>query len=187
MWLRIMGCICSKGILANQYVVENHGRDKELNLNRYSKKRLEALSGIDNGGNDATARLISNPRTEENGGFAPVLSDEVGRGAMVSGNPTKPQLQNHSSMEVGTSGGHLQPRISRITSVTNGERGAQVVAGWPSWLTAVAGEAISGWVPRKADSFEKLEKVFLLSNSSSDLCFCWLSHASSFESCDTCI
>ncbi|PON52058.1 Serine/threonine protein kinase [Parasponia andersonii] len=154
-----MGCICSRGIRANQYVVENHGRDKELNSSKYSKKRLEGRSGIDNGGNDATTRLISNPRTEENVGFAPVLSDEVGRRAMVTGNPTKPQLQKHSSMEVGASGVQLQPRMSRLTSVTNGERGAQVVAGWPSWLTAVAGEAVSGWVPRKAESFEKLEKI----------------------------
>ncbi|WOK94427.1 putative serine/threonine-protein kinase [Canna indica] len=37
--------------------------------------------------------------------------------------------------------------------------GEQVAAGWPGWLSAVAGEAIQGWVPLKADSFEKLEKV----------------------------
>lgn len=37
----------------------------------------------------------------------------------------------------------------------------QVAAGWPAWLSAVAGEAIRGWVPLKAESFEKLEKVFL--------------------------
>ncbi|XP_020092428.1 probable serine/threonine-protein kinase At1g54610 isoform X1 [Ananas comosus] len=37
--------------------------------------------------------------------------------------------------------------------------GEQLAAGWPGWLTAVAGEAIRGWVPLKADSFEKLEKI----------------------------
>jgi hypothetical protein len=37
--------------------------------------------------------------------------------------------------------------------------GAQVVAGWPAWLSAVAGEAIKGWIPRHATSFEKLDKV----------------------------
>lgn len=37
--------------------------------------------------------------------------------------------------------------------------GEQLAAGWPGWLTAVAAEAIQGWVPLKADSFEKLEKV----------------------------
>lgn len=35
----------------------------------------------------------------------------------------------------------------------------QVSAGWPTWLSAAAGEAIHGWVPLRADSFEKLEKV----------------------------
>ncbi|KAJ7974363.1 GPCR kinase [Quillaja saponaria] len=35
----------------------------------------------------------------------------------------------------------------------------QNAAGWPAWLTSVAGEAIQGWVPLRADSFEKLEKV----------------------------
>lgn len=35
----------------------------------------------------------------------------------------------------------------------------QTSAGWPSWLSTAAGEAIHGWVPLRADSFEKLEKV----------------------------
>lgn len=47
-------------------------------------------------------------------------------------------------------------RLGNLHSYIEGE---QVAAGWPSWLSAVAGEAIQGWVPLKADSFEKLEKV----------------------------
>ncbi|KAL9669555.1 hypothetical protein QQ045_007102 [Rhodiola kirilowii] len=35
----------------------------------------------------------------------------------------------------------------------------QVAAGWPSWLSAVASEAIHGWVPLRPDSFVKLEKI----------------------------
>lgn len=31
--------------------------------------------------------------------------------------------------------------------------------GWPSWLLAVAGDAIQGWTPRRANTFEKLAKV----------------------------
>lgn len=34
-----------------------------------------------------------------------------------------------------------------------------IAAGWPSSLASVAGEAINGWLPRKADTFEKLDKV----------------------------
>ncbi|XP_050376691.1 probable serine/threonine-protein kinase At1g54610 [Argentina anserina] len=31
--------------------------------------------------------------------------------------------------------------------------------GWPSWLLAVAGDAIQGWTPRRANTFEKLSKI----------------------------
>lgn len=44
-------------------------------------------------------------------------------------------------------------------SLPKASEGEQIAAGWPSWLAAVAGEAIRGWVPRRADSFEKLDKV----------------------------
>jgi cyclin-dependent kinase 12/13 len=37
--------------------------------------------------------------------------------------------------------------------------GEQAAAGWPSWLSAVAAEAVQGWVPLRAEGFEKLEKV----------------------------
>ncbi|KAK1275529.1 putative serine/threonine-protein kinase [Acorus gramineus] len=37
--------------------------------------------------------------------------------------------------------------------------GEQVAAGWPVWLAEAAGDAIRGWVPRRADSFEKLDKI----------------------------
>ncbi|CAK7322461.1 unnamed protein product [Dovyalis caffra] len=35
----------------------------------------------------------------------------------------------------------------------------QVAAGWPSWLASAAGEAIRGWVPRRANTFEKLDRI----------------------------
>ncbi|KAK7266469.1 hypothetical protein RIF29_19113 [Crotalaria pallida] len=35
----------------------------------------------------------------------------------------------------------------------------QNAAGWPPWLTAAAAEAIQGWIPLKADSFQKLDKI----------------------------
>ena len=46
-----------------------------------------------------------------------------------------------------------------LRSFANKARGEQVAAGWPAWLSAVAGEAINGWTPRRADSFEKIDKV----------------------------
>ncbi|KAK3026224.1 hypothetical protein RJ639_040509 [Escallonia herrerae] len=37
--------------------------------------------------------------------------------------------------------------------------GEHVAAGWPAWLSAVAGEAIEGWLPLRSDTFERLEKI----------------------------
>lgn len=50
---------------------------------------------------------------------------------------------------------HPKP-AGALPKATEGE---QVAAGWPPWLATVAGEAIRGWVPRRADFFEKLDKV----------------------------
>ncbi|KAL2496411.1 Protein kinase superfamily protein [Forsythia ovata] len=60
------------------------------------------------------------------------------------------------------------PCMGTMPRATEGE---QVSAGWPPWLAAVAGEAIQGWVPRRADSFEKLDKlhkIFKLCGSPSE-------------------
>lgn len=46
-----------------------------------------------------------------------------------------------------------------ISTIPKAIEGEQVVAGWPSWLATVAGEAIRGWLPRRADTFEKLAKI----------------------------
>jgi cyclin-dependent kinase 12/13 len=48
------------------------------------------------------------------------------------------------------------PGLGRVPKAIHGE---QIAAGWPAWLSSVAGEAIKGWIPRRANTFEKLEKV----------------------------
>ncbi|GAV63286.1 Pkinase domain-containing protein [Cephalotus follicularis] len=155
-----MGCICSKGTKANQYVESHHAKDKHSKKSTKRQAttfmRVEDVVEVDNGGHESTTRLISN----DNVGSTLVSSDEGEKKvvAAVEKSP-KSRLQRLGTMDVDVIGGQGQPRMSRISSVSNGERGAQVVAGWPFWLAAVAGEAINGWVPRKADSFEKLEKI----------------------------
>ncbi|KAK1438284.1 hypothetical protein QVD17_04091 [Tagetes erecta] len=47
----------------------------------------------------------------------------------------------------------------RNSNPPNNVHGEQVAAGWPAWLSAVAGEAINGWTPRRADTFEKIDKI----------------------------
>ncbi|KAI6688877.1 hypothetical protein NL676_025705 [Syzygium grande] len=48
------------------------------------------------------------------------------------------------------------PRRSNPPKRVHGE---QVVARWPS---EVIGEAINGWTPRRADTFEKLDKEYVV-------------------------
>ena len=45
----------------------------------------------------------------------------------------------------------------RLSNPPKHLRWEQVAAGWPPWLTAVCGEALGGWIPRKADTFEKID------------------------------
>lgn len=60
------------------------------------------------------------------------------------------------------SGGTRSEAKPRITDVVpNGVQGGHAAAGWPRWLTEVAAEAVRGWQPRKAESFEKLDKVHI--------------------------
>jgi hypothetical protein len=55
-----------------------------------------------------------------------------------------------------SNGESLSFRLRNLHKYIEGE---QVAAGWPAGLSAVAGEAIHGWVPLNADGFEKLDKV----------------------------
>lgn len=145
-----MGCVCSKG-------TKDENKVKKEKASRKSSKRLVASSRkeevaveVDNGGNDATARLISTEHAEKSACSTPTAWEEGDKKPMVFEKTEVPKL---ATLEPG------QPQICRVLSIKNGVDGTQVVAGWPSWLTSVAGEAIKGWVPRKGDSFEKLDKV----------------------------
>ncbi|GJS68072.1 probable serine/threonine-protein kinase [Tanacetum coccineum] len=89
----------------------------------------------------------------------------------------KKKKSKHKRSESGVSGSSELGESGRTSCTTNGGGGngdsvsfrlgnlhkyvigEQVAAGWPAWLSAVAGEAIQGWVPLRAESFEKLEKV----------------------------
>ncbi|XP_054795943.1 probable serine/threonine-protein kinase At1g09600 [Prosopis cineraria] len=158
-----MGCICSKGKSSDDYVAENHTRDKDTKANRISKHLSsgeKVAIEADGSGNDATTRLISNPSRDGTSGSTSVSSDEGEKNGETetTAKPAKQLVHMASNMGIGN-GGQGQPKMARIVTVPKGERGAQVLAGWPSWLTAVAGEAINGWIPRRADAYEKLEKI----------------------------
>ncbi|KAI3702036.1 hypothetical protein L6452_27635 [Arctium lappa] len=148
-----MGCICSKGISANEYLDKESKRSSKRFIG--SSRRDEVAVGVDNGGNEATTRLISEGNAATSG---QTLWDE-GEGEKKSVAYEEPLSQKPAKIETQANGGIHQPAMSRVFSIAKGVDGAQEAAGWPSWLTAVAGEAIKGWLPRRADSFEKLDKI----------------------------
>ena len=89
---------------------------------------------------------------------------EVGREAQ-NGEISKEKEEERSVRPKKRSSSRPNPRLSNPVKHVHGE---QVAAGWPSWLSAVAGEAINGWTPRRADTFEKLDKA----SSSCVLIYC---------------
>ncbi|KAF6167028.1 hypothetical protein GIB67_041283 [Kingdonia uniflora] len=159
-----MGCICSKGTSsANEYVESQ--RDKEFSKSSKPlvtpSRREEIVIEFDNGshGGSNTTRIVSTPPSQDIIVPKPVFLDEreIKPVTVVNGRPMRAVHQRRATMDIGMNG--VEPHISRIVSLPHGAEGEQVAAGWPSWLTAVAGEAIKGWVPRRADSFEKLDKI----------------------------
>ncbi|GJW52359.1 probable serine/threonine-protein kinase, partial [Tanacetum coccineum] len=60
-------------------------------------------------------------------------------------------------------------RIQALNTIKNHENNVHqglksseaenVAAGWPSWLSQVAAEAVRGWLPLKSDCYEKFEKI----------------------------
>lgn len=102
--------------------------------------------------------------------------DELGKGSIqfVAANPSK---KDSFILDVGgmkkandedvkkifgerpTSTNNHKFYVSRMLSMQCGPKGEQAIPGWPSWLISVAADAIKGWIPRRAESFEKLDKV----------------------------
>lgn len=52
-----------------------------------------------------------------------------------------------------------EPSVVIRRGVETVSKEAELAAGWPAWLVSVAGEALVNWTPRRASTFEKLEKV----------------------------
>ncbi|KXG39386.1 probable serine/threonine-protein kinase At1g54610 [Sorghum bicolor] len=84
---------------------------------------------------------------------AAVVQEAAGNKAEQSAAPAEKPARRERRSRSSRSGPGPGP------SFANRARGEQVAAGWPAWLSAVAGEAIDGWTPRRADSFEKIDKI----------------------------
>ena len=160
----LMGCACSKGIESDDHDGQLVKSGKSLKRLVTSSNRDEALVAefneisVNDGGR---ARLI--PNSEDNV-VTPTLNllNGVEKKVEVVVDRTKSGggHQRRATADLPNSNGVNEEKPSlRISDLPNGYGGEHVAAGWPSWLTAVAGEAVKGWLPRRADSFEKLHKV----------------------------
>ncbi|KAJ8759468.1 hypothetical protein K2173_007080 [Erythroxylum novogranatense] len=154
-----MGCICSKGTPEEDFQInENSERQKESEkfsvqlIAPFPSKREEIEADI--GRKEGSVRRV----LKANGGSGIVPLQEFERkGSTNENRQTNANYKRSATMDLGGSGD--QRYMGRIVSIPHSSEGELIVAGWPQWLTSVAGEAIKGWLPRPADSFKKLEKI----------------------------
>ncbi|CAB4281059.1 unnamed protein product [Prunus armeniaca] len=130
-----MGCVSSKQAVSVTPAFDHSGafRDNVGNSGRSRVGLGEVEKKSKKGAELSGSELGESGRASSNGG--------------CGGNYHK---SNNSYCE------SLSFRLSNLQKYVEGE---QVAAGWPAWLSAVAGEAIQGWVPLRADAYEKLEKI----------------------------
>ncbi|CAN6584339.1 unnamed protein product [Malus baccata var. baccata] len=145
-----MGCLCSKATSEEGKVEQSETAERPLK--DYSVQliaptpslRDDFVTEVGGGGDGAEVSVHRSSRTASK--------------ANVGNNGSKNEdHQRGATLGLGASG--RQTVMSRIVSMPHGAQGEQTADGWPSWLTSVAGDAIKGWVPRRADSFEKLDKI----------------------------
>ncbi|KAI4333956.1 hypothetical protein L6164_018702 [Bauhinia variegata] len=140
-----MGCISSKSAAVEdsregltKKISSSNKRSSELNVSRLnSSKRNEGVwqkAKLD--GNDVKVSLI----------------DKKADSSVIScdDNIEKKKVEKPELTVLDYAG------LGRVPKATEGE---QVAAGWPAWLSSVAGEAIKGWIPRSANTFERLHKI----------------------------
>lgn len=145
--LGIMGCMCCK-----PSAIED---SKESPRERLSNKAV-LESRVSRGASSRREELAYRvkDRCDNNNDARTALIDKQGQGngsVRVHGDNFE---RKREKME------YVVAQHPGLGSVPKAMEGEHVAAGWPSWLAAVAGEAIKGWLPRRADSFEKLDKVW---------------------------
>lgn len=150
-----MGCLCSKAAPIDQIVESQQGKGAlDLSKSLVCPSKREQLIGekVKSYENLVPPTTVSLSKGEKK------WAAEAGKKSISH--------QRRATVDIAARGGGASvggdPSFRLGGAVPNGMEGEHVAAGWPSWLTAVAGEAVSGWLPRKADSFEKFEKVCII-------------------------
>ncbi|KAK6775969.1 hypothetical protein RDI58_026970 [Solanum bulbocastanum] len=150
-----MGCICSKGSSEDEYVFEQKEVDKSSVHMVAPLHREEIKVDLVNPKIEIIPMNSKSKRTSESA-LISVLATKVeddGKTRIIE-RPKEGHHKRRSTFDFG-----VQQSMSRVVSIPNAAKGELGAAGWPSWLTSVAADAIQGWLPRSADSFEKLNKI----------------------------
>ncbi|CAL0328991.1 unnamed protein product [Lupinus luteus] len=143
-----MGCVCSKSSavkdgsegIANKLSPSSTRPSELSSLRLNSTKKVEVVSvkdrSLDSHSSDVKVSLVN----KKDNGSVKLYDDGNGMNEIE-----KPELAviDH-------------PSFGRVPKAVEGE---QVAAGWPYWLSSVASEAINGWIPRSANTFERLNKI----------------------------
>ncbi|XVF62662.1 hypothetical protein PTKIN_Ptkin09bG0026400 [Pterospermum kingtungense] len=134
-----MGCVFGKEVSGRPVGREERKREE---ASRVVAKKAEREEEVVRNGSNSNRMDVEVAVAEEK-----TAEDEAAASAAAAA-AAKARAKRRSSRP--------NPRLSNPPKHVHGE---QVAAGWPSWLSSVAGEAISGWTPRRADSFEKIDKI----------------------------
>ncbi|KAI9194165.1 hypothetical protein LWI28_003669 [Acer negundo] len=117
-------------------------------------------------GRDASAKQVGRKAEASSAEAVRVArkEDEEEEGSEIKNEGNRKEKNDNGEEGAAAAGARRQKRRSsrpnpRLSNPPKHVHGEQVAAGWPSWLSAVAGEAINGWTPRRADTFEKLDKI----------------------------
>lgn len=137
-----MGCISSKHVAHStispihhsSLTVANHHNNHNYNYGLISDKIKEEIQDVNRSRNN---------------------HDSAGKQGDVVLDIRGDASWNHDSVDKHSK----KPSFSFSIKFGRSTVAEHVAAGWPVWLSAVAGEAIDGWLPLKSDSFERLEKV----------------------------
>ncbi|XP_047320355.1 probable serine/threonine-protein kinase At1g09600 [Impatiens glandulifera] len=146
-----MGCLCSKGSNAIEYVANNENDKESYNI---STQGFDPSKKGDRYDESVRAPI---PITSTDRGSVKKGKNDDQKSGSVRGKSAFSYHKRRATSDLGAHGGKAV--ISRTTSIPRATEGEQIAAGWPSWLTSVAGEAIQGWIPRTAESFEKFDKI----------------------------
>ncbi|EPS66642.1 hypothetical protein M569_08134, partial [Genlisea aurea] len=145
-----MGCLCSRESNPNDYVVEVKKKEEEK---KPCKSPVPVIAPL--------KREEEEEDAAKNGAKA-VTELDVDSSEEIVKNRVFERPRNghrrHSTMDLGRVHENKEA-FNRIVSMPHGNKGEIAAAGWPNWLASVSGEAVKGWSPRTADSYEKLNKI----------------------------